>query len=607
MALWLVCHCCNVSTGTERDVCVIWYCDIHRRRGKAFKVDSRLDEVWWKAMEKEGGPANMWQRYDEMVEKLKKEGEDEGSAHRAAVIAGVVQATKSEGGRQEMWMILKKKREKGRNKIPQMFWVDREGAGVRLGENRVLVGDSEGMQRAWGKVFGRTKHDLRKIERDEGWNREEYEKKRKYLQTWEAKTRKQWELAGRGRRKMQTHTEMAEEEDSGTDYEREMDSDEFEEQWKRISKGAPGEDMVGRNEMVYSGEYGKIAVRRLTDEAWNEEVMAQQAVDEVSTPVHKKGSRYVTTNYRPVSLTSKMTLVRGVYLDRQRKWRRKVKHGGMMGSHEASFGAVKGRGREMMILGLKESACSEMFRERERGVTTPRVIIGKNDAAKAYPFLPLTNADIKMVQEKVPPKLVRMRRAMHKKMNGKVQVEDYKTRQGEHAGGANQGTKDASDSWNEYFEDVVTGAGYKEKSTRSEIRDEEENKDMGKYTYVDDYVMTMKIRGGEPCGGVSDLRLDMRRYEKRKRLRWGWGGKFEVLLVGTKVYNLKWEGWQGEEEESVQEVTVLGEVVEWNLYRGMKQAEITRKRAAAAVRSLTWLGGSDKGVTLDTYKLLLET
>lgn len=539
-----------------------------KSRGRR-KIFTGLEKLWSEVIaedtkENSSGTKKAWKSFEERVNKANEEKSKSGRKWRRKALEAIGKLAKRD--KNLVFKIHKKVRGNRREEIPEVMWASVIG---EQGEKQWhLVSDRKALSEAWVKQFSRNK------ERDKGFDQEYKQSVEEELRKYIEKDKKSW------------HWKRNNEKPWNGPLKRK----EFDEEWIEMSNGSVGETLDGiTKEVLVCSDKIKEVVFEMLSLMLDVEVVSWYMTRDEVTVIYKKGNKFETVSYRPVSLMSILAkLMQALMIRRVKAARRQVVTKGPSDSQEWTFGNTKGRGRHLMVAILMEAVRSAQFRAKKETGRDALFALVAADVGSAYPNMWREGADCQMRREGVKGKAFNIMRAMEEDMEGVIRVGSMVTPPEKHKWGVNQGSKSAQERWKWFIGRV----GRQINTVRNAVTTQT-GKKVGAYLYADDVNAIVRLENGRQAKGIQEVVDVMQEDAQKNRYEWA-GGKWAVVIFGAKkVGKIKWKRPDGKEQRDVGTTKVLGLKVGGKGFDCKEQFEATLAQGRAATDSLNWMNAHD--------------
>jgi hypothetical protein len=510
----------------------------------------------WKRLVVDSGNLDLWDKFEALI----RIDTEEGRNHMVAItstIKGIIgQSAAKQGSR--FWSVVAAVKTPDKSKPPSRLWLDDPSAGGLR-----LVEDQEGLQKAWSSAFKRHPPLL-----DHKWMM---------------------------RVKMETDNWFADRGESGWG-DHDLEWDEFLKAWSASKVGgAPGPDGVLMRVLVNAGGQVKRIIFHILRACWRSEEVPKAFLEDLVKVIHKRNSPFLASNFRPVSLQSVVAkLLQRILVTRTRAWIDQTHDTERRGWSPTQFGALPGRDRLVMVLGVKATAQSLLFRQLP-GEHTP-IFVSTMDVESAFPRLWRQGLNWKLHQRGLTGKLWRMAQVLEEGSHGRISAGDFMSRMSVHLNGVNQGAITASDRFllmiDDLPDDMVLDAP-------GPLMDAFE---AGIYGYVDDQTQVNEILEH------LQLRIDAA-LEHGQTWGYSWSdkdAKVNFIAMGAPAsgnYRIKVDTLHADQDE----LELVGELIHRIPWRCVSQVERTCSRMGAAVSTLGWLGVFEGMPDFTASKTLLDS
>jgi hypothetical protein len=356
------------------------------------------------------------------------------------------------------------------------------------------------------------------------------------------------------------------------------------------SNGAPGVDLVTCQMLENAGEAFQGFLVAFFNKCFQEEALPLQFLVDKIMALYKRGSRYLATNYRPVSMMLVVSkLLQKMAYNRVENKSQTMAGGGLAGPFQ--FGSIQGRDRHLLLWSLNATCIIE-------GDKGGSVYIAAWDA---FPSLWQHGVSSVLWNKGVRGKLWRMLHLMETGLNGFVMINGHKVMLPGYNRGGNQGAVSMPHRWKylfaEFF-DFMTKAKGCVTVGKSKIPG---------FGYVDDVSLV--------CTDLEDI-VESRKardtFATKYQMDWKPSKDQYLLRNGPRLSADIFSEFSGGSSLS-KDIKVLGEWLGPETHRSPRQVKdtIAAMSMRGAARSLEWLQykGSVAGpdVLITMYAVMVES
>ena len=362
---------------------------------------------------------------------------------------------------------------------------------------------------------------------------------------------------------------------------------------------APGADRITGKMLQKGGKVITSALHVFLNATFKYEVTPSHFVLDTVVPIYKgKGSRYYAKSYRPVSL---MSIVAKIY---QRIIYDRVQDGtksleakeGSPGLSPAQMGSRKGKDRLSLIYTMLGAV-------RARAVEGKATYIAQADIEGAFPSASKETTDHEMwTTHNIRGKIWRVIRSLEQGERGTIRINGRNTYEETHDDGFSQGGIHAGHRFLFSIDPLFREIQRTEQGATVQGPDGQQI-DISVLGYVDDTFLL-----ATSAENLQHLLTKSEEVAREKSFSWS-PDKTNIMVANPPKNRRKRHTWNHAGRQGIpyeNQMTVLGEKVSTNAYRNKTQVQDTIKRAAAAARTLEWMGAYEEGMTPELVEILFN-
>jgi hypothetical protein len=216
--------------------------------------------------------------------------------------------------------------------------------------------------------------------------------------------------------------------------------------------GSPGLDYVTCQMIRMAGPDFQTLLLQLLNRCFASELLPSQFLLDIIVPLFKRGSRYLASNYRPISLMLVIfKIFQKMVYNRVEEHSLTLPHGGLAGPYQ--FGSLRGRDRLLLLWSL--NACCSY--QTDHGGTA---YVAAWDVSNAFPSLWQHGVSWCLWKKGVRGKIWRVMHMMECGLSGYARINGHLVKLPSYQRGGNQGAVSMPHRWKylmaEFFEYMVT-------------------------------------------------------------------------------------------------------------------------------------------------------